>query len=429
MYRYQQKAINYLVTHKRVLLALAPGMGKTFCAIEASKRLGFRQILVVCPLSLVQHWIDEIKRWTGDIAIYSGNGIAKWTITNYGQIVRKPFYNQQWDCVIYDESVLLKNRKAQRTRAAKRLAKASYVWLLSGAPITRYYDDLWAQLNILSSKTYKSYWQFAESYCQIEKSYWGWKIVGNKTDAHKRIAQDCAEHYYAMNHDEAGLSLPEFIIENIEARMGKEQSEMYCNMESAFVAQFHGQQSIATNVLVKALRLIQLCSSPKLVFSNCDITGAKWAVLQELLSFVPMPVVVWTSFVKTAKLLHEQYASARTALLIGEIRNRQYVVDKIQNGEIDFLIAHPAVGKYGLNLSSVRTAIYLERTFNGDDYYQSLYRVKRIGTKFHPYIIHLLSTTTDGQKTIDHSIHRILEMRTRMNQLIVQDLLWHRSEE
>ncbi|KKM59963.1 hypothetical protein LCGC14_1546570, partial [marine sediment metagenome] len=61
------------------------------------------------------------------------------------------------------------------------------------------------------------------------------------------------------------------------------------------------------------------------------------------------------------------------------------------------------------------TAIYVERSYNGDDYYQSLHRVRRFGTTHSPHVIILLSIDTkdkDGvsstNPTIDHVIHKVL---------------------
>jgi hypothetical protein len=92
---------------------------------------------------------------------------------------------------------------------------------------------------------------------------------------------------------------------------------------------------------------------------------------------------------------------------------RQDIVDNFQAGNLDILIAHPAVGKFGLTLTKARTAIYVERSFNGDDYYQSLYRFRRIGTTVSPHVIHLVAQRPEGKNgsTIDQIIDRVLDYR------------------
>jgi hypothetical protein len=66
--------------------------------------------------------------------------------------------------------------------------------------------------------------------------------------------------------------------------------------------------------------------------------------------------------------------------------DRQAVVDRFQGGELDALVLHPAVGKYGHTLTQARAAVYMQRNFHFDDWLQSLYRVRRIGTKRSPLI-------------------------------------------
>jgi hypothetical protein len=54
---------------------------------------------------------------------------------------------------------------------------------------------------------------------------------------------------------------------------------------------------------------------------------------------------------------------------------------------------------------------YLERSYNADDYYQSLYRPRRIGTEHSPHVVHLIADTPDGKPTVDWIIDRVLHYR------------------
>lgn len=428
LFSYQKEAIRFLLSHPRAMLALAPGLGKTACATFAAHQVGTR-ILVVSPLTLVQNWRNEVRKWTGETAeIWHrkiGDRNSRWVITNYETVVRKMVQKRdkkyvrlpgfEFDTVILDETILLKNRRAQRTLATKALVDgAPRVWLLSGSPASKFYDDMWAQLNIMLPKRFSSYWKFAETYCLVENNGWGMAITGNRRGADAMLQEDLVDVYFSRTQDQV-LDLPEWLFEDIEVAMDPRQYKPYRQMEETFIAklgEMPDDKVVALNVLAQMTRLQQLASSPVLL--GGEAISAKWDAATEMLEWVQKPVIVWTNFIETAEQLAERWGkSYRVAVLTGSTpeRDRQPIVDSFQAGEIDVLIAHPAVGKFGLTLTRARTVIYLERSFKGDDYYQSLHRVRRIGTEHRPYVVHLLATGPEGETTVDHVIGRILKYR------------------
>lgn len=428
LFSYQKEAIRFLLSHPRAMLALAPGLGKTACATFAAHQVGTR-ILVVSPLTLVQNWRNEVRKWTGETAeIWHrkiGDRNSRWVITNYETVVRKMVQKRdkkyvrlpgfEFDTVILDETILLKNRRAQRTLATKALVDgAPRVWLLSGSPASKFYDDMWAQLNIMLPKRFSSYWKFAETYCLVENNGWGMAITGNRRGADAMLQEDLVDVYFSRTQDQV-LDLPEWLFEDIEVAMDPRQYKPYRQMEETFIAnlsEMPDDKVVALNVLAQMTRLQQLASSPVLL--GGEAISAKWDAATEMLEWVQKPVIVWTNFIETAEQLAERWGkSYRVAVLTGNTpeRDRQPIVDSFQAGEIDVLIAHPAVGKFGLTLTRARTVIYLERSFKGDDYYQSLHRVRRIGTEHRPYVVHLLATGPEGETTVDHVIGRILKYR------------------
>jgi SNF2 family DNA or RNA helicase len=320
-----------------------------------------------------------------------------------------------WDCIIVDESILIKNRKAKRTEIVKKLVqhnKAKYCWLLSGSPASKYYDDLWAQLNILDPARFSSYWRFAEEYCYVEQDQWGWHILGNRPDAAERLKRDLADIYFSRTLDQI-VSVPDWVFDDVYVKMDKQQDKIYGQMEDTFYAELgNGTNLMAPNQLAQMTRLVELASNPVLVGGIPD--SAKWSAVMELLEYEQLPAIIWTCFISTAdNLCNELSKKYRVAKLTGKTsaEDRQKAVDEFQAGNLDIIVAHPGVGKFGLTLTAAKTAIYLERTYNADDYYQSLYRVRRIGTKQSPHIIHLMSTRQDGSNTVDYVIGKILETR------------------
>ena len=419
---FQKEPAAVLIRRKRAMLALAPGLGKSFCSILAAEAIPeAKRILVISPLSLVRNWRNEIEKWSGNTAvIWHGNKIekaTKWVVTNYDSVVRdlKFYCAQNFDIIIVDESVLVKNRKAIRTQRIKAVCHdAKYVWLLSGSPTTKFYDDMWSQLNILDSKRFSSYWKFAEQYCVLEKNPWGTAIINNVPNADLLLKKNISDIYYARTQDQV-INLPPWLFDNIEISMSNTQYKLYDEMEKTFKAMLpSGDEVIAPVILTQLLRLIQFASNPILVGGNDDST--KWDSVEELLEFEKLPAIIWTSFKATAHAMESRLGKKfRVATLTGDTKDedRQQIVDAYQHGSLDIIIAHPAVGKFGFTLTACRTAIYLERSYNSDDYYQSLHRIRRIGTTLSPHVIHLIATRPNGHKgnTVDHVIDRVLEFR------------------
>lgn len=443
---FQREAVGFMVKAERGLLGLAPGLGKTPISILAMKELGGKT-LVVCPFPLLYNWRREIKKWSGEESqIWHGHiddVKENWVITNYetalGYMVKydvkvtvkdgkkkrtkvnwRPTKQFDFDNLIIDESVLIKNRKTQRSQAmftlANKVKKIKHVYLLSGSPITKFLDDMWSQFHVLDRKRFSSYWRFAEEYCVIEENYWGTKLVADQKGAAHRIKQEYRDIYFARTQDQV-LDLPDWIFDTLEVPMHPVQAKLYRQMQNDFIAELpDGDKVVAPNILSQMTRLIQLASNPALV--DGPDHHPKWSTVIDLLQYEALPAIVWTNFVNTAVALHALLSKKfKVGLLIGQTHKleRDDIVQEFQQGELDVIIAHPAVGKFGLTLTAAKTAIYVERSYNGDDYYQSLHRVRRFGTTHSPHVIILLANETivtegriEEKSTIDHVIHQVL---------------------
>lgn len=446
LFNFQKEATAFLLTHERCLLALAPGLGKTATAITAAAKLleegEIQTVGIVAPKSLLKHWQNEIDRWADDWSTILHTDFtdqpldSNWLIVNYAALSlhKLPPEFETVDLVIFDETILLKtwNRvqrivedkrrwvfKTNRVQFAFELAKkVPRVWMLSGGPTSKFVDDLWAQFHILDPKRFSSYWRFAKDYCQVESNQWGESVIGNQPGAIKRIHENYADIFLARSQDQV-LDLPDWIFEEIEVPMARKQETLYTQMYMDWVATLATNpdgteiQLTAPNVLAQVTRLTQIASNPIILGHGITAISPKWQAVIDLLELRPKPAIIWTRFIETAKRMKDHLAKEgySVGLLIGETSadTRAKIVEAFQRGNIDVIIAHPAVGKFGLTLTAARTTYYLENSYDGDDYYQSLHRVRRIGTTHAPLVIHVKSIHADGSPTIDHLITEVLE--------------------
>lgn len=456
-YPFQKEATQFLLSRNRAMLALAPGLGKSVVAILALQHLleeeEISNILIVAPKSLLGTWRRLVDEWAGEPCLVLHDEFdnppdldTPWHVTNYASLVYDKVERWGWDAVVIDESIYVKNPsrhqvkgkgwvfKTKRVQAAAELAAdAVYCWELSGGPTSKFLDDLWAQFHILDPERFSSYWRFANEHCQVDTHHWGKDVIGDKPGEEDRIKDVYRDIYFSRGQDDV-LDLPDWIFADpVEVPMDRVQADLYNNLALLWYADLNkgdpnAEVRITTpNVLANTTRLLQLASNPVLLGHEPKLkTGrisAKWHAAIDQLQFHALPAILWVNYRESARLLAEYLANTYSiGVLTGDTpsSDRDGIVQQFQRGSLDVLVAHPAVGKFGHTLTAARTAIYLERSWNSDDYYQSLHRVRRIGSTHRPVVVRVLSTYPDGSDTVDHLVDYILEDKTRTTFTVTQ---------
>jgi len=158
---FQRAGVRYVLDARRTFLADEQGLGKTVQALAALEADGAFPAVVVCPASLKLNWQREAERWLPHRTrtVVSGRGGvaagADITILNY-EIVEAHsdrLRRGRPRALVVDESHLVKNPRAKRTRAVRRLADAVAAdglrLALTGTPVMNHPDELIAQLRVI----------------------------------------------------------------------------------------------------------------------------------------------------------------------------------------------------------------------------------------------------------------------------------------
>jgi len=440
---------NLLYKRDKAIVTAAPGTGKTIMSAVALRERYHKLAVVVAPLSSLASWEHELKIWYTDpllgrdidvevitwrklpdsfyfSSIYDQRVIlispqVMHALVEQGRVDELLGDNRPYDQIlILDESYLYKNRKADRQDDASSLASNfRTVWLLSGMPVSRFNDDLFAQLHILFPSVFRSYWKFASRYCLLKDTVWGIDVVNDLPYAARRIKGDFNDILIECSFPE---TVPDWLPVEIPCQMTDRQEKIYENLRDKLIVDAGTLGALKPLALKTILslsgRLLQVASNPLLV-EGVDSSG-KWERLLELVPRNELPALIWINYIKTGEVLLERLKALgyRVSLLAGNCKpkDRKTMVDSFQAGELDLLIIHPAVGKYSHTLTAAKTAYYLERNFDREAYYQSLFRVRRIISKHACKIVYLLSTYQTGKQTIDHVVHRLLLESSRKAQ-------------
>jgi SNF2 family DNA or RNA helicase len=432
------------------LVAMGARLGKSVSTVEAAYRTGKKRILVVSPVTIIDGWVEEVHKWWrgGEMPIRKAHGqipsdTLGWTFTNYETLRGKLeqvsaqryllHWLDGWDLIVFDESVKIKSRKAQNTHAAECLVRQNpqaTIWLLSANPAPKDLSDLWTQLQLVDPLTAgASFWRFAARYCFVEQDQWGTKVTGNQPGAEEQIYADFGGAIWRPDPNRVPTLTP-IQVEVKEVELTGDQLRVYTEMEGYFKAlldQQTGDTLLAPNTMVQGIRLMQLASNPALV-GGLPV-AAKWRYMLERLEMATWeePTIIWTAFKETVKQLGEAMRKRgwSVAELTGDTsqKKRTEVRHAFQNGEVDVLLAHPGVGKFGLNLSAANSVVWLEKSWPADDYYQASFRARHLHKHSTVHQLELLALA-NGQPTIDHAVHNLLKSRvTSTRKLTATDVL------
>jgi SNF2 family DNA or RNA helicase len=416
LYDWQVEAARRLVSIPRgQLLCASPGLGKTAMAVcAADAACPDDQVVVVSPASLLKTWEREIRKWcvrdattvviSGPKPDWDAVRAARWLVISWDTFARhQDWFAGRWPLWVLDESVLAKSRRSTRSMAMRggtrktrkggevkvrkwvNLRKSvDRVWLLSGSPTTRHADDLWAQLNLIWPRAYPSYWRFAERYCHVEETVWAKVVTGDRRD--RDAARDSSDLMTVINQEDV-LDLPEYLFEAIDVDLTPRQRRAYDEMTRDFIAQLDsGDVLVAQSRISQLLRLQQIAS-------YWEGESSKHDAVVDLIAagaYEP-PYLLWTHWRDGADALARRLEA--TGLRVAHAHGgmsataKDSAIEDYKRGAIDALVLSVGVGKFGHTLVNTSTVFYIDKTFNADDYTQSLRRVRRIGLEHRPVVV------------------------------------------
>ena len=308
------------------------GLGKTLEALVAialahddSKMNGKTPVsIVVCPSSVVGHWIAEIRKFFPTVfnaIALIGNAKQRskcWNdsqrgvsivVTSYsvlrGDLERLKTTN--WEYCVLDEGHLLKNPKTATARAAREI-KSRHRLILTGTPVQNRVSELWATFDFLMPNFLGSHASFSKEFANpIGKGQQPGATAGAIQicmDKLKLLHQQVLPFILRREKEQVLKELPAKVFTDVPCSMTDEQQELYKSFcEGPEVQQsVSALQSLAeshentpiklgSNVLKSLLHLRLLCTHPSLVathLSPCLAStqlqrSGKLQVLNELL--------------------------------------------------------------------------------------------------------------------------------------------------
>jgi len=404
------------------------GLGKTFTGGEKMIQLGAKVNLVICQKSKIEDWVEHFKvngrasdgALVDDVLDLTDKkhfelfiGLLKVNcfpptymavgVINYELAFRRPELAKLTDfTLMLDESSLIQNEQAKRTKFILNKLKPANVILLSGTPTGGKYENLYSQLKLLGwdiSKT--TYWNTYIEYHFEDFGGFPVKVVDGykNVDRLKRKMREYGCHFLKT---EDVLDLPEQIFTTVRIPVSKE----YRKFRKDRVIEVDGTTLVGDNTLTKMLYERQLCA---------QYSQAKLEAFRDLVESTEDRLIVFYNF--TAELDNFVKPINEEIKRPVSIVNGQYkdltAYEKCGNS-ITFI--QYQAGAMGLNLQKANKIIYYSPPLSSELYEQSKKRINRIGQDRTCYYYNLTVTGS-----IEEHIYKALAMRRDYTEALFEE--------
>ena len=343
--------------------------------------------------------------------------------TEKGQKVSQLFVRNNPHCLVaVDESTLIKNRQAARTKAVVKLgAMAKYRRILTGSPVTKSPMDLYSQCDFLKKRAlgYSSYYSFQSRYALLQRRNFGGRsfdqIVGFQN---LDELTDSLQSFSSRVLKSECLDLPDKVYVQRDVQLHPEQKSAYEQMKKLALAKLENGELVSTSsVLTQLMRLQQIvCGSVTddegVVHS---LKNYRVKALLNTLAETQGKVIIWARFrhdiQAIEKAIADEYGDDTVATYYGDTpqEKRQQIVDNFQNPDnsLTFFVGQPASGGYGLTLTEASTVIYFSNGYNLEHRLQSEDRAHRIGQTESVTYVDLVTKGTVDEKILKALLTKI----------------------
>jgi len=440
---------------QRSAILAEQGTGKTKVAIDIVQyrleRHKIKNVLIVCPLSVISSWQDEIKKWikpqfkrpVRKLIGYKKNRIDElkrglavgsiFFIVNYdgARVIAKELAAAKFDMIVLDESIMIKNRTALRTKCLIEISEnIKYRLIMTGSPITQSPLDLWSQYyfldrgHTLGSNFYRYRGRYFYEHRLGKFSKWvprKWAFDEIKKLVYKTSIRFTKEQC---------LDLPDKIFQKREIEMSIKQKALYKQMADNLVAEIERDvYTSASVIVVKMLRLSQITAG---IVQPDDAEEAvpiekndpKNKEILSLLEQTDNLVVVWCRFRKEITMTRDflQSKGYKCGIIYGDIKQeiRARNIDRWRKGLDRVIICQVGTAGMGITLlpedpSVGITVIYRTNDYSLNNRLQSQDRTHRIGLKKPVTYIDLVCP-----KTIDVSVLNSLTSKKDMADSVLE---------
>ena len=394
MFDYQKHVSEYAIKKGRCAVFLDTGLGKTIIELTIATnyvKATNKPVLIITPLAVAFQFIKEAEKFGIDDISYSKDGKYKTKIVvcNYERLEK--FNQSDFDCVILDESSILKNFDgAIKGHITAFLKKVKYRYLFTATPSPNDYIELGTSSEALGylgytdmlTKFFKNNNNNTVKIGRIAQAREGveWYL---KAHAEKDFWRWIASWSISMRkpsdlgYSDERHTLPELI--EVETIIRNENPLAINGQASMFALPAQNFFEIKAEV---RSTIQQRCEMAVEKASKHDIT------------------VYWVNLNDEADLISKLDKDTKEVKGKMNVDEKEEILLAFSNGEINKLITKTSITAFGLNWQHCNHTTYFP-TYSYEQYYQAIRRFWRFGQKRNVFVDLILS---DGQTRIMESL-------------------------
>ena len=340
-------------------------------------QLNKRVNLVICQKSKVNDWVEHFKAYYTkncilDLTIKNElNTFLEWVnqdvptlvigVINYDLIFRrKELANLKDFTLMLDESSLIQNDTAKRSKFVLKALKPSNVILLSGTPTSGKYERLWSQMRLLGWDISKR--MYYSQYVDMEITPEGYPIIRGYKNV-ERLKRKMREYGCVFLKSEEVLDLPKQNFIDVPVAESKEYKKF---RKSGIITLKDGMQLVGDTTLTKLLYSRMLCG---------QYSESKLKAFQDLVDSTEDRLIVFYNFTEELWALKELVGDRPTSIICGQMKD----LSAYANSDNSITFVQYQAGAMGLNLQKANKVIYFSPPLSSELFEQSKKRIHRIG--------------------------------------------------
>lgn len=388
LFPFQKYVAEYAIKKGRCAVFLDTGLGKT--AIELTTAFNYvkhtnKPVLIITPLAVAFQFLKEAEKFNIPDVSYSKDGIirSKITICNYERLEK--FNHSDFDCVILDESSILKNFDgAIKNHVTTFLKKVKYRYLFTATPSPNDFTELGTSSEALGylgfTDMLTKFFTNNEDTIKPQNIGTEWILKGHaKENFFKWVSgwSISMRKPSDLGFDDTRFILPELILNYHPVK---------------------NEKNLVVNGQIQLFN--QIARSLPEVSDEQRATIEGRCELAVNLSEQYETSVYWCNLNAEGDLIQELDKSAYQIKGSMDLDKKEELLLAFFDGNIKKLITKPKMTAFGLNWQHCNHTVYFP-TFSYEQYYQSIRRFWRFGqTK--PVIVDLVYS--DGQKRVLDSL-------------------------
>lgn len=388
MFDFQEYVAKYSIKKGRCANFLDTGLGKTIIELTIAKNYieqSNKPVLIITPLAVAFQFIKEAEKFGIDDVSYSKNGQfkTKIVICNYERL--EHFNSNDFDCVILDESSILKNFDGSiKQQVTTFLRKVKYRYLFTATPSPNDYIELGTSSEALGDMGYTDmltrFFKNNGNSIDIRHAGCEWYL---KPHAEKDFWKWVSSWSISMRKpSDFGYSDDRHILPNLfeNETVIRNKNPLSINGQGSIFT-LPAQNFFEIKAEVRAT-INERCEEAVLKAKDHDTT------------------VYWVNLNDEADIISKLDKNTYEVKGKMNIDEKEDILMSFSNGEIKKLITKTSITAFGLNWQHCNHTTYFP-TYSYEQYYQAIRRFWRFGQKRDVFVDLILS---DGQTRIMESL-------------------------